>query len=194
MKKAETSILGEIDIVEGVHEQTTNQYTLHTSTGCQMDATAKSKSALSNLISDQCASSDTDNRGCAFLDPDPQTYGHGFNIIAGGVFAHLWDNTGIRMWRFPRPSIPADIVAKNPDPDTWGTPAAFFPSTNCDIASHFSEHSLVIDTTICGDFGGPTYQTSGCPGTCAQAVANSTNFRCMSFLFNSRAHLLITIL
>ena len=169
---------GEIDVLEGVHNQPTNQYTLHTSEGCEIGADFNEKSALSNIINDQCASSGTDNRGCAFLDTDTQTYGRGFNVIAGGVFAHLWDNTGIRVWRFPRPSIPADITAKTPDPSTWGTPAAFFPSNNCDIASHFFEHNLVLDTTICGDFAGPTYANSGCPGTCDQAVANNTNFKC----------------
>lgn len=169
---------GEIDVLEGVHNQATNQYTLHTSEGCEIGADFNEKSASSNIIHDQCASSGSDNRGCGFLDTDVQTYGKEFNLLAGGVFAHLWDSTGIRVWRFLRPSIPADITAKRPDPSTWGTPAAFFPSNNCDIASHFFEHTLVLDTTICGDFAGPTYAGSGCPGTCEQAVANNTNFKC----------------
>lgn len=152
--------------------------TLHTSEGCEIAANLNQTTVLAHIINDQCASSGADNSGCAFIDKNPQTYGKEFNLIAGGVFAHLWDNSGIKIWRFLRPSIPQDITDKTPDPSTWGTPAAFFPSTNCDIASHFSDHQLVIDTTICGDFGTPTYAASGCPGTCAQAIANNANFKC----------------
>lgn len=196
MKCVLSLFLGEIDVLEGVHEQKANQYTLHTSAGCEIGTTVGKTTALSSILNDQCASSGTDNRGCGFLDPDDQTYGHQFNLLAGGVYAHLWDSTGIKIWRFLRPSIPADITAKTPDPSTWGIPAAFFPATNCDMASHFFDHTLVIDTTICGDFGGPTYANSGCPGTCAQAVANSTNFDCefLALLSTQPAVLILTYL
>lgn len=169
---------GEIDILEGVHEQETNQYTLHTTSGCEIDAEFNEKSVSARIINDQCASSPQDNSGCAFLDRETQSYGKEFNLIAGGVYAHLWDNTGIKVWRFPRTAIPADITAKKPNPSTWGMPAAHFPSTSCDMAKHFYEHQLVLDTTICGDFGGPTYQSAGCPGTCAEAVAKPENYKC----------------
>ncbi|KAF8906247.1 glycoside hydrolase family 16 protein [Gymnopilus junonius] len=173
---------GEIDVIEGVNTQTTNQYTLHTSEGCDIGAATQGKTlvanlATSNILNTQCASSDQDNRGCAFLDSDASTYGHGFNILSGGVYAHLWESTGIKVWRFSRDSIPADVTAKNPNPSSWGTPAANWPSTSCDIASHFFDHNLVIDTTLCGDFADSNYAQSGCPGTCAQAVANATNFK-----------------
>jgi len=46
------------------------------------------------------------------------------------------------------------------------------------MASHFFEHVLVLDTTLCGDFAGPTFASSGCAGTCEQAMANNTNFQC----------------
>lgn len=157
---------------------------LHTSAGCSLASKFNQHEVTSNLLHSQCASSGSNNQGCGFLDTDPNTYGHEFNLLSGGVFAHLWDNTGIKIWRFSRPNIPADITSKNPDPSTWGTPAANFPATNCDIASHFFEHNLVIDTTLCGDFAGATYGSSGCPGTCGQAVANPANFKCEYLLFN----------
>lgn len=47
---------------------------------------------------------------------------------------------------------------------------------SCDIASHFQDHVLTIDTTICGDWAGSAYESSGCPGTCADAVADPKNF------------------
>ncbi|KAF8202300.1 glycoside hydrolase family 16 protein [Pholiota molesta] len=167
---------GEIDVLEGVHDQKANQYTLHTSTGCEIGPTVGKTTALSSILNDQCASSGTDNRGCGFLDPDDQTYGHQFNLLAGGVYAHLWDSTGNQNLAVPQAFDPCRHHSKDSRSLYLGHPAAFFPATNCDMASHFFDHTLVIDTTICGDFGGPTYATSGCPGTCAQAVANSTNF------------------
>ncbi|KDR80687.1 hypothetical protein GALMADRAFT_241074 [Galerina marginata CBS 339.88] len=176
---------GEIDVLEGVNNQATNQYTLHTSEGCEISQAFAEKSvAVSNLLNPQCASSGSDNRGCAFLDTDTATFGHEFNIVAGGVFAHLWDNSGIKIWRFSRPNIPADIDAKNPDPSTWGPPAANFPNTSCDIASHFFDHALVLDTTLCGDFAGSAYGSSGCPGTCEQAVADPANFKLAKWRVN----------
>lgn len=173
---------GEIDILEGVHEQPTNQYTLHTGAGCTLST--NNLPLRTSVIHDQCASSGNDNRGCAFLDTDDRSYGKPFNMIAGGVFAHLWNSQGITMWFFPRGEIPADIKAKKPNPDTWPTPVAFFSSKTCNMAEHFYEHSLVLDTTICGDFAGPTYTGAGCPGTCEQAVANTAIFKWAKWKIN----------
>lgn len=108
------------------------------------------------------------------------TYGESFNRIAGGVYAHLWDKGGIKVWHFPRTAIPADIKAQKPDPSLWGTPAAFWSSKSCDMGAHFYDHALVLDTTLCGDWAGATYASAGCPGTCAQAVSKPENFLCMS--------------
>ena len=160
---------------------------VHTSSDCRINDTFSRNEVSSNLINDVCTSSGNDNRGCGFSDPDPASYGHKFNLGEGGVFAHLWDYTGIKVWRFSRDAIPSDIDARQPNPNSeaWGTPAAFFPHSNsCDIASHFFDHSLVLDTTICGDFAGATYESAGCPGTCQEAVANATNFQCKSYLFH----------
>jgi hypothetical protein len=178
---------GEIDVVEGVNNQAMNQMTLHTSGGCTLDRQSSPDPGVriniattGTLLTSQCASSGADNTGCAFADPDTTSHGHGFNIIAGGVFAHLWEDDSIKMWHFPRGEIPKDIEAKNPNPSSWPTPAAEFTSASCDISSHFRDHSLIIDTTICGDFAGSQYGQSGCPGSCAEAVADPKNFKCMS--------------
>ncbi|KAG6811645.1 hypothetical protein H0H92_006460 [Tricholoma furcatifolium] len=164
---------GEIDVLEGVQNSDTNQYTLHTSAGCSSDSTI---STTSKLLGTTCESSGSDNNGCAFKDTDTRSYGQGFNSIGGGVFAHLWDSDGIKIWHFARGEIPADITAGTPDPTSWPTPAAQFPQATCDISQHFYDHVLVIDTTLCGDWAGAAYPTSGCPGTCAEAVADPSNF------------------
>jgi hypothetical protein len=164
---------GEIDVLEGVHNADTNQYTLHTGPGCTLDSAVK---ATGKALGTTCASSGSDNSGCAFKDTDNRSYGKGFNDIQGGVYAHLWDSTGIKIWHFARGEISADITDGKPDPSSWPTPAAQFAASSCDVGSHFHDHVLTIDTTLCGDWAGATYQGAGCPGTCEEAVADPKNF------------------
>jgi len=176
---SEDQLTGEVDIVEGVHEGPTNIYVLHTSPSCQIKQSFSSNEVTSNLINHVCTSSGKDNRGCGFSDPDDKSYGSKFNEAGGGVFAHLWDSSGIRIYRFPRNAIPSDIESGKPNPGSWGIPVALFENSDgCDFSSHFFQHSIVLDTTICGDFAGPTYKGAGCPGTCQEAVANPSNFKC----------------
>jgi len=202
---------GEIDILEGVNNQVTlvipllflprcqdltvalmhrNAMTLHTGPQCFLNENPTSGSASTpafsgNVLSTSCESSSSSNTGCGIGDPDPSSYGAGFNKAGGGVFAHLWNHDGIKIWRFKRSSIPQDITSGNPDPSTWPIPIAFWSNTGCDVASHFRDHSLVIDTTLCGDWAGNVYGSSGCPGTCAQAVSEASNFGSKFVLFNA---------
>ena len=129
------------------------------------------------VLGTTCASSAANNDGCAFLDTGNATYGHPFNMIAGGVFATLVDSTGVRVWHFPRTNIPGDIEAQAPDPSSWGPPSAFWSASTCDPSAHFTNMSLVFDITLCGDWAGATYQSAGCPGTCQQAVTDPNNFK-----------------
>lgn len=133
-----------------------------------------------------CASSGQDNTGCAFRDTDARSYGKGFNSAGGGVYAHLWDSTGIRMWHFARDEIPKDITEEKPNPSAWPPPAALFAASTCNIEEHFHDHVLTIDTTLCGDWAGATYASAGCPGTCADAVADPKNFVGKSCFCDSR--------
>ena len=155
--------------------------TLHTGPQCLLDENPTSDSAsttafLGTVLSTACASSGSDNTGCAFSDSDPSSYGPGFNEAGGGVFAHLWNQDGIKIWHFKRSSIPQDITSGSPDPFTWPTPVAFWSNAKCDMASHFVDHSLVIDTTLCGDWAGNVYGDSGCSRTCAEAVSEASTF------------------
>lgn len=164
---------GEIDLIEGVNEAATNQITVHTSQGCTM--TPMSVKPQGTPLGTECASSGSNNAGCAYSDGNTQSYGKGFNEAGGGVFIHLWDSTGIRMWFFPRGQIPQDITAGTPDSSTWGPPIASFGSGSCDM-SHFHDHVLTFDITLCGDWAEAAYG-NGCPGTCASAVMDPTNFQ-----------------
>jgi hypothetical protein len=80
------------------------------------------------------------------------------------------------MWFFPRNAIPADITASTPNPSTWGQALADFPGTDCDIASHFRNQSIIANIDLCGALAGQTslYQTqSQCPGNCTDFVAQN---------------------
>lgn len=154
--------------------------TLHTGdtkTGesCYLPQSASS-SADGTLIRTSCATIGMNNEGCAFLDKSEESYGEGFNNVGGGVYAHLWNEKGITVWRFSRNNIPQDITNKTPNPSSWPRPVAYFPSTNCNMATFFSRHNLVLDTTLCGDWAGGAYPQSKCPLSCAEYVLDPNNF------------------
>ncbi|KAG2136319.1 glycoside hydrolase family 16 protein [Suillus cothurnatus] len=176
---------GEIDIVEGVNNQATNQMTLHsgTSQGCTIGKS--SNQFTGQVLGTNCYSSPNADSGCGVEDYGykdlmylcDSSFGYGFNSAEGGVFALLWDNsTGMSMWHFARADIPADLTAQTPNPSTWGAPAGYWSAQSCDISANFYDHQMVIDTTICGNWAGGAYSSSGCPGTCSDMVANATNY------------------
>ncbi|KAB5587354.1 hypothetical protein CTheo_9211 [Ceratobasidium theobromae] len=82
---------GEIDIVEGVHDQSTNQMTLHTAPGCTLSTSLRLSSTVESA---DCNVAVNSNTGCAFRDSDLSSYGAGLNAAGGGVFAMLWDEAG----------------------------------------------------------------------------------------------------
>ncbi|CAE7161347.1 unnamed protein product [Rhizoctonia solani] len=172
---------GEIDILENVNLATANQYTLHTgpNSTCTLDTNPAAKfKATSNMMGKVCASKEGANAGCGFSDPEPASYGKAFNDAGGAVIAMEWQNTGIRIWRFKRDSIPADLQgsATNPNPDTWGAPVASWTDAACDIANEVKKHNIIINTTLCGGWAGDAYAGSGCPATCTEQVMDPSNY------------------
>ncbi|KAF7308921.1 GH16 domain-containing protein [Mycena kentingensis (nom. inval.)] len=173
---------GEIDLLEGVGESETNQITLHTGAGCTLDTGFAAKFSGKATGTKNCQSGNGGNAGCGIRETTPNAYGHKFNMIAGGVTAHLVDASGIKVWRFPRTDIPADITAQKPDPSTWGKPAALFSSSTCDIKEHFKDHVLTFDTTLCGDLAGNLFP--GGPAACEKEVGNPDNFKLAKWMIN----------
>lgn len=92
------------------------------------------------------------NVGCGIGTQDTMTYGDGFNNEGGGVYATEWTGEAIRVFHFVRSNIPADILAGNPDPTTWGAPLALF--TGCDFDTYVKNQTIVFDTTFCGQWAG----------------------------------------
>jgi len=167
---------GEIDIIEGVNTQVGNQMTLHTKTGCRLDTNA---AFTGQVVGTNCAASANGNAGCGVLNNAPNSFGHGFNTNNGGIYATLILNSGVSIWHFPRGSIPQDLLNDDPNPSGWGTPSAFWASSSCPAGEFIdTSQQIIFDITLCGDWAGNSnvYQQSGCPGSCAAAVANPANF------------------
>ncbi|OOQ87823.1 putative glycosidase C21B10.07 [Penicillium brasilianum] len=179
---------GEIDVMESNNKGTQgNDMTLHTTSGCKMNA--KRKETGTALYSN-CLNTANDNAGCG-VKGKSATYGEAFNNNGGGVYAMELRDAGIRVWMFSRDDIPSDISnsTSSPDPSTWGEALADFPSTHCDISSHFKNQSIIANIDICGDLAGATsYYTTinNCPDTCTQfAAENGANFTNAYWEFNS---------
>ena len=127
----------QVDIIEYVNTDRSNQYTLHTGSGavCKMDPGAGFEGTP---LGTECRSGAGSNAGCAIKDFDG-TAGAPFNAGAGGVFVLLWDETQLSFWRFGRGEIPQDIYDGCPDPDSWGTPIALWTDESCDIGNAFRD-------------------------------------------------------
>ncbi|KAI0271656.1 glycoside hydrolase family 16 protein [Gloeopeniophorella convolvens] len=183
---------GEIDIVEGVNDYTNNQATIHTNPGCALPSGSAGALGISGSVvgGTDCAAVETGNQGCGVRASQTNSFGAAFNSIGGGVYAMRWDDDdGIAVWFFPRSSIPADITARAPQPDSWGTPSAAWPASGCNPAQFFQDHSAIFDTTLCGDWAGGVWTASGIPGqeqSCAQRTGVAT---CQQFVQQNGAAL-----
>lgn len=164
---------GEIDVLEATNRGSHgNEITLHSTKGCSMDVKRKQ---TGQAIFKKCDDTNDRNAGCGVLG-DESTYGEAMNNDGGGVYALELRKEGIRVWYFRRDSIPDDIYASHPDPSTWGIALADFPSTKCDIGSHFQNQSIIANIDLCGELAAQSqyYDTMyHCPGTCTDWVANN---------------------
>ncbi|OQN95825.1 hypothetical protein B0A48_18110 [Cryoendolithus antarcticus] len=166
---------GEIDIIEGVNDQSVNDMTLHTGPGCTISDNGGFSGEITTKDCDVNAAGQDTNAGCQIKTDDTNTYGSGFNANKGGVYATEWTESAISIFFFPRGSIPSDISGGSPDPSGWGKPLASFQG-GCDISSMFKEQQIVFDTTFCGDWAGNTWSSSSCSSkaaTCNAFVQNN---------------------
>ncbi|KAJ6582244.1 hypothetical protein B0H19DRAFT_984373 [Mycena capillaripes] len=180
---------GEVDILEGVNDQGTDQVTLHTSPGCTMPA-SRSQTGTSLLLN--CDVNVNSNSGCGVSVNQALSYGPTFNSNGGGWYAIERTNTFIFVWFWSRKAtnVPADVRAGGTAVNTgnWGTPTASFPNTSCNFPQFFDANNIIINLTFCGDWAGQAsiYAASGCPSTCNSYVdSNPAAFANAYFQFNS---------
>ncbi|KAI1264204.1 glycoside hydrolase family 16 protein [Xylariaceae sp. FL1019] len=145
---------GEVDIIEGANTAQRNLFSAHTEPGCQNPSTG-----FTGVQGPDDCSEDINNIGCNYAAPvvDSATYGDAFNAAGGGVYALEWDSEFLKIWHFPRSTVPNDIKMApmvKPNPSSWGLPQAVFGGSSCDPDPYFYNMSLVINTNFCGVYAG----------------------------------------
>jgi hypothetical protein len=179
---------GEIDILEGVHDNEHNQIAWHTLPGCWLDPNATFTGTIPNdngVNRTNCDTEYNSNSGCDVIEWSRASYGPYFEAQGGGVIAMKWDENDISVWSFFRAAIPADVTAGTPSPSSWGAPSAMLRNTQCDITKYFAWHVIVFDITFCGEWAGNSYATTDCPGTCDERLVDPANFNNATWSINS---------
>ncbi|GBE86887.1 concanavalin A-like lectin/glucanase domain-containing protein [Sparassis latifolia] len=157
---------GEIDIVEAVNMMTNNQMALHTNEGC----TIASSSLSGSLTENNCNST----AGCTVTENQANSYGASFASSGGGVFATLFETSGVSIWFWSRANVPTSVSSATTsiDVSSWGTPSANYTSTDCNINEFFQPQQIVLDITLCGNWGGiASIYSETCP---VQGTANAS--------------------
>ncbi|KAJ6631186.1 glycoside hydrolase family 16 protein [Mycena sp. CBHHK59/15] len=160
---------GEIDIIEGINNMPNNQYALHTTPGC-LHTTPPDQTGTSSMSDCSLPA------GCLVGENAADSFQSGFAAAGGGVWAAQFDYTGIFIWFWSRPNIPASITqatsTSSIDLSDWGPPSASYLNSTCQIDKFFSPQKLVVDITLCGEWAGiaadylPTCASSGPTGIC----------------------------
>ncbi|KAF3039674.1 hypothetical protein E8E11_006625 [Didymella keratinophila] len=170
-------VKGEIDIIEGVNQNTNNNFVLHTDTQCKVNGKGQTGT---QALYDCALDSPSKSTGCGVTDARGSSFGKGFNAAEGGYYVTEWQAEGIKIWFFPRGSQPHSLLSDEPDTTTFGEPAASFQG-DCDIEKRFLDQRFIFSNTFCGDWGGNVYAQSGCPmyqgldgmGSCKKYVAEN---------------------
>ncbi|KAL6234352.1 endo-1,3(4)-beta-glucanase xgeA [Aspergillus navahoensis] len=148
---------GEIDIIEGVNKHEANKIVLHTSDTCDVGGGYE---MTGNMTSSECGEA-SGTIGCV-VQGQQGSSGDPFNKQGGGVYAMEWQEEYLKIWYFPRSSIPASLAAGTPDVSSFGTPMAHLQGS-CNFKERFTHQKLILDTTFCGDWAGGVFGDSGCP-------------------------------
>jgi len=154
---------GEIDIIEGVNLMSNNQMAIHSSPGC-------TKTDPPTQTGQSSGTDCSQGSGCVVDEKQANSYGSAFAQAGGGVFAAQFDSTGIYIWFWSRPNVPAVISqatsSSSIDISTWGNPSAAYPTSSCNIGQYFGAQKLIVDITLCGDWAGvPAIYNQTCSNT-----------------------------
>ncbi|KAI9887436.1 MAG: hypothetical protein M1823_000773 [Watsoniomyces obsoletus] len=179
---------GELDIVEGINDQTKNLVAFHTGVDCLLNGTAQS----GRVTSPNCNNDPSKpiNKGCQSEEQRSNSYGAEFNQNGGGVYALDWTSEALRVFFFSRESIPADIKANKPNPATWGIPVMNVQGPGCDLDKNYRDQKIMFTMTFCGDWADGVWPGSTCAAktkqTCSQYVAqNPADFKDQYWSINS---------
>lgn len=146
---------GEIDILEGVHENNQNLASLHTGTESNISPNTNLFTGVVQTTNCDYYSSAGNGGGpvgCGILDQDLNSFGSPVGQSNARTVAMEWTSDFIKVWNFPSGSRPSDILSDNPNPSNWGTPAQQFTGPDVNIDRNFNAHKMIFDTTLCGDW------------------------------------------
>ncbi|KAJ5616579.1 hypothetical protein N7537_001693 [Penicillium hordei] len=160
---------GEIDIIEGVNMADHNEIVMHTAGTCSLTDTD-----MTGSVNATGCGEDLGTVGCK-IEGHEGSYGTSFNKQNGGLYTLQWTDDFLKIWFFPRSSIPASITSGKPDVTEFGTPMALVQES-CDVATAFKSQSFVFDVTFCGDWAGGVYGDSGCPMTGGDSFQSCHNY------------------
>ncbi|KAJ3276876.1 hypothetical protein HDV01_002931 [Terramyces sp. JEL0728] len=142
---------GEIDILEGVNGFGNDTISIHSSSSCLLP--------ISGKLTDCSAP----GSGCADRTNANLTFGDSFNKNQGGIYAMEWvaePNGWIKVWFFPRGSLPSDFGADTVVPSNWPIPDAYAEfnfGSNCD-SSNFNDHIIIVNLAFCGKWSEDYFQ------------------------------------
>jgi len=186
---------GEIDIIEyvnsdkrynGMKGNIYNAVTRHTTTppGLQPCRSANGWDCTAgnpDFICKNCSGGKVTcpTYGCGTTMTYPSA-GYAINEAGGAVFACLLDSEGdTKVWSWLKndPKLPSDFrngIPNSLDPKEWDKQIKFFA-----CPGQFRDMYLVLNTTLCGDWAGNTFNLNnpspGLPQECERYVANSDN-------------------
>ncbi|KAK5652562.1 hypothetical protein OQA88_10323 [Cercophora sp. LCS_1] len=150
---------GEIDIIEGVNTETSNNVVLHTGYSCRIDDSDTIPTTTSN--GHECQGS----VGCRQQAASSGTWGARFNEARGGVYAMEWTDRAILTWFFPRNSAMASKLSRDDgqaitDTLDFGQPlASFVGGSGCSITDNFKDQVIVFNINFCGDWAGKDWNS-----------------------------------
>ncbi|KAG5221354.1 glycoside hydrolase family protein [Salix suchowensis] len=126
-------------------------------------------------VSTNCDAAVNWNQGCGTRFAKANSYGAGFNSAGGGWFAmERSREDGVKVWFWSRleDDVPRNIRDADAliDPSSFGMPSATFPKDSCDYDTHFNAHKMIFDTTLCGDWAGSEFSSTGILGGCDKLV------------------------
>ncbi|UZJ56678.1 hypothetical protein CBS101457_005998 [Exobasidium rhododendri] len=167
---------GEIDITENANDQFPGALSsLHTSSSCTIPSTISAQTGTVQYTN--CSAYTEGNSGCR-SELSSSSWGTTLNNAGGGTFAMERSlgttGNGVRVWFWTKGNEPTDLASgsSSVNPDSWGSPGADFDvASSCN--ADFGPHNIVFDITLCGDWAGNTYNSSGCNAqypTCSYQV------------------------
>ncbi len=82
---------GEIDIIETINQQSTNQYALHTDAGCTPTANTTLGTPTGQTGTNTCDQAQNYGSGCTVLNQNTASAGAGFAAAGGGVYVMAFE-------------------------------------------------------------------------------------------------------